>query len=183
MRLTSEDSPIRVDFLPDDVTALRGRIGLTFAPGKKDSRWNRDLRTDLDRLHDEFGISLLVCLLEDFEFEDLEIPDYEAEVARAQMELYRYPIRDMSVPSSLQETQLTVAHILDRARRGKNVAIHCWGGLGRTGLVAACCLVALGQSAKESIALVRTDRSRAVQTTDQKKWVVKFEGLLKRSRG
>ena len=32
---TSTTDPIRVDFVPADVTGLPGRIGMTFAPGKK----------------------------------------------------------------------------------------------------------------------------------------------------
>ncbi len=55
MKPTSGDSPIRVDFLPDDITGLRGRIGLTFAPGKKDWHWDRSLPVDLQGLHDELG--------------------------------------------------------------------------------------------------------------------------------
>ena len=49
---TSESHPIRVDWLP---LPWRGRVGLTFAPGKHaDSymgfRWTRDLDMDLARL-------------------------------------------------------------------------------------------------------------------------------------
>lgn len=31
---TSESHPIRVDYVPADAVGLRGRIGMTFAPGK-----------------------------------------------------------------------------------------------------------------------------------------------------
>ena len=175
MKQTSEDSPIRVDFLPDGVTSLPGRVGLTFAPGKKDWHWDRCLEADLTRLHDELGVSVLVCLLEAFELDELHMSGYEPAVSRAGMALYRLPIRDVSVPTSLQDTQRTVAYILGRARAGENVAIHCRGGLGRTGLVAACCLVALGRGARESIALVRNTRENAVETTEQARWVEEFE--------
>jgi hypothetical protein len=41
-----------------------------------------------------------------------------------------------------------IAGILHIARGGGLVAIHCWAGRGRTGLVTACCLVALGLEAR-----------------------------------
>jgi len=74
----------------------------------------------------------------------------------------------------MQDTQRTVTYILDRARAGENVAIHCRGGLGRTGLIAACCLVALGQGARESMARVRKARANAVETPEQEDWMEEF---------
>ena len=75
---TSESHPIRVDFLPQQALELPGRLGLTFAPGKKtdetDGRWERDLETDLQRLRDEYGVEALVSLMEHNEYSDLQDP-------------------------------------------------------------------------------------------------------------
>jgi protein-tyrosine phosphatase len=49
------------------------------------------------------------------------------------------------------------------------------GGLGRSGTVAACCLVAAGMSPEAAIAAVRTARGpRALETIAQENFVVTF---------
>ena len=62
---TSATHPLRVDFVDAEELKLPGRLGLTFAPGKKQRHaqtgsWDRDLETDLRVLRDEFGTDLLV---------------------------------------------------------------------------------------------------------------------------
>jgi len=42
--------------------------------------------------------------------------------------------------------------------RGTGVVVHCFGGIGRTGTVAACTLRLLGRSADEAIAIVEARR-------------------------
>jgi protein-tyrosine phosphatase len=54
------------------------------------------------------------------------------------------------------------------------VVVHCWGGLGRSGTIAAACLVARGAGAEEAIAAVRAARPGAVQTAAQELFVADF---------
>lgn len=72
---TSLSHPLHIASLP--VGARGGRIGVTFAPGKKQAvamtgSWNRDLDLDLRTIRG-WGASTLVTLLEPFEFDELEI--------------------------------------------------------------------------------------------------------------
>jgi ADP-ribosylglycohydrolase len=71
-----------------------------------------------------------------------------------------------------------VTCILDAARAGANVIIHCRGGLGRSGLAAACCLVALGHSANDAIRAVRAARRGAIETEAQEAFVARFAAGL-----
>jgi atypical dual specificity phosphatase len=50
---------------------------------------------------------------------------------------------------------------------GTKVAVHCGAGLGRTGTLVACYLVALGLSADEAIAQIREVRPGSVETQAQ----------------
>ncbi|GGA24857.1 hypothetical protein CYANOKiyG1_40520 [Okeania sp. KiyG1] len=59
-------------------------------------------------------------------------------------------------------------------KEGQIVVIHCKAGLGRTGTVAACCLVALGYSAVEAIAKVRQTRQYTIKTKQQENFVFRF---------
>ena len=66
---TSETDPLRVRLPPSTACPLPGRIGLTFAPGKKDAgaNWHRNLEADIARLVEHCKTTLLVSLLEDSE--------------------------------------------------------------------------------------------------------------------
>lgn len=53
---------------------------------------------------------------------------------------YRFPIRDVSVPCR-QTLVYDVSEVIkDVLSRNGQVYLHCWGGIGRTGTVAACLL-------------------------------------------
>jgi hypothetical protein len=76
---TSETDPIRVCAIPADLGERGGRLGVTFAPGKRATSsfgglWHRDLGADLDRLAGHFGVDVLVSLVEDDELHVLGIP-------------------------------------------------------------------------------------------------------------
>lgn len=93
---TSNSSPIRVDFLPVRTVGLAGRIGMTFAPGKKGigvtADWDRDLSTDLERLYRVYSTAILVTLLEPQEREFLHIGTLLEEAATAHLEVLELPI-------------------------------------------------------------------------------------------
>jgi hypothetical protein len=93
---TSESDPIRVDCL--DLPDMPGRIGLTFAPGKRSpGRWERDLDADLDRLVQHFGVTHLVSLIEDYELDASGIPELYRAAAQRDITVERFPIPDVSV--------------------------------------------------------------------------------------
>ena len=63
---------------------------------------------------------------------------------------------------------------------GQAVAVHCGAGLGRTGTLVACYLVAGGLSAEEAIAKVRRLRPGSIETLEQEAAVRTFEESLTR---
>jgi len=168
---TSITHPIRID----SVSAARGRIGLTFCPGKCQLQavtgaWERDLDLDLDAIRD-WGAVVLVTLVEARELEELRVGGtlMPTETAARGIEWLHLPIVDGGVPDAAFEERWRsagtwVRHLL---RRGKSVVLHCKGGLGRTGMIAARLLVELGMGGEEAIALVRRARPGAIETTAQ----------------
>ncbi len=185
--MTSETHPIYADFVPEEHTKVSGRLGMTFAPGMKTSarrrRWERELEADLRALREEYGADVLVSVLEEHEYGSYGIPELLEQDLIGGLEVLRFAIEDMNVPKEAEarEYEKLIRSIVGRMREGKNVVVHCRGGLGRTGTVAACVLVTLEDySADEAIGSVRSARRGAVQTAEQEEFVRRFEANLHR---
>ncbi|MBU1060556.1 MAG: hypothetical protein KJ804_19815 [Proteobacteria bacterium] len=50
----------------------------------------------------------------------------------------RFPIRDISVPNSTIATVKILDTIDHHIQKERMVYLHCWGGVGRTGMIAGC---------------------------------------------
>jgi protein-tyrosine phosphatase len=177
------DPPLRIDWLDADEFAdgRPGRLGLTFLPGKRGPSmrypgriYRRDLARDLETLR-LAGVRAVVLLVEDHELERWGDP---AIVDRAHMvgiTVDRYPIPDGSAPPSTDAVDAMLGG-LDLARDDGDAVVACMGGVGRTGTVAACALVAAGSSAARAIARVREVRHpTAVETAGQVAFVEGYE--------
>lgn len=183
---TSESDPILVDLLPGEEVSTPGRLGMTFAPGmwanSVRGRWERDLAADMTALEKKHGAGVLVSLMEDFEYGYYGIPELLEGGSYGGLEILRFAIPDMGVPreAESQEFASFIREVISRLQAGKNVVVHCRGGLGRTGLVAACVLVALGDhDGNGAIQVVRRARRRTVQTEEQAEFVRRF-GVMER---
>ena len=70
----------------------------------------------------------------------------------------RMPIRDMSTPTTELMAQILSA-IETEIAAGRPVYFHCWGGIGRTGTVAACWLVQEGHTCDAALQRIRELRA------------------------
>lgn len=64
----------------------------------------------------------------------------------ATIEYHRFPIRDRSLPESLDHMYGVLDVLRDNEERGRISAVHCRGGIGRTGMVIGCWLVDSGHA-------------------------------------
>lgn len=168
------DPPIRVDWV--DSSDLRdgrpGRLGMTILPGKHGASvlypgriYRRDLETDLATLR-ATGIEVLLLLVEDGELERWGDPAIVARALEAGLTVERHPLADGTAPHTAEEMDRLLAG-LNRARSAGDTAVACMGGVGRTGTVAACALVAAGWTADAAIGRVRAIRHPTAVETDQ----------------
>ena len=154
-------------------SATHGRIGITFCPGKHDraaatGAWARDLAIDLDAIAD-WGARLVLTLVEPAELVALKVPNLGQEVERRGMSWRHLPIVDYSVPDAAFEQAWLVdgSEIRTFLRDGRDVVVHCKGGLGRAGMIAGRLLVELGMPPDDAIRMVRRARQGAIETPSQ----------------
>ena len=163
-----------------DVSAgpILGRVGITSCPGKYDQHamsgyWDRDLAIDLDAIQD-WGAAAVVTLLEPKELVLLRVEHLGEEVNRRRMLWFHLPIADVSTPDDGFERNWDLAGDALRTllRIGRDVLVHCRGGLGRAGTIAARLLTELGMEPAIAISRVRAVRPGAIETQDQEKYVL-----------
>jgi protein-tyrosine phosphatase len=89
------------------------------------------------------------------------------------------PIGDCSVPtlSFEKDWEKHGKEIRSLLRSGGDVVVHCKGGLGRAGMIAARLLVELGMSPDQAIREVRRARKGAIETSDQEALITRTKAI------
>jgi protein-tyrosine phosphatase len=118
------------------------------------------------------GLDVVVSLLEQEEAAQLELTN-EAAVARSKgIQLISFPIPDRGVPASMPAALGLLRSLAKALEQGKNVAVHCRQGIGRSGLIATALLVTSGIGVEKAIEIVSTARGQAIpETPAQLEWV------------
>lgn len=150
---------------------------MTVLPGKRGQSerypgrvYRADLERDLAALSGA-GIERLILLVEDAELARWSDADLVERAAEFGVTVDRHPMPDGSPPSSMAEMDEILRSLVDE-RGTSDVAVACMGGVGRTGTVAACALVAAGWEPDAAIARVRELRHpMAVETDAQERFV------------
>jgi protein-tyrosine phosphatase len=172
--MTAGDGPLHIDWLAADLfgDGAHGRLGMTVLPGKHGASvrypgrvYRRVLEDDLGMLA-AAGVRSLVLLVEDHELARWGDPAIVDRAGRHGIDVLRVPVADGRAPRRAVMDQL-LADLA--ARRGAgDVVIACMGGVGRTGMVAACALAQAGMAPDDAIAAVRVVRHpEAVETAVQ----------------
>lgn len=151
---------------------------MTFCPGKKQrhskfgSWWDRDLAVDLEAIR-AWGAFGLITLMEDHELADLRVANLGAACKAHGLEWLHMPIVDGAAPDQrflFTWSKLSSA-LAKQLSSGASVVIHCKGGLGRTGTLAALLLQEAGVDPREAMALVRSARPGAIETIEQEEFL------------
>ncbi len=91
------------------------------------------------------------------------------------IEVINNPVQDFSAPGH-GAFDTAIRMVINQAKRGKNIAIHCHAGIGRTGMFMACLARELwGWDAEQAIAWVRTFIEGAVESEFQVKFVEEYK--------
>ena len=175
---TSLTHPLKIDAMP----CGGGLLGMTLCPGKQvesnfGGRWERDLDLDMSAIVD-WGASTLVSLMEEHEFSRFEVPNLGDVAEKAGLEWHCIPIRDQYAPDERFERLWAYSgHVLrGRLAAGERIVVHCRGGLGRTGTIAARLLIESGVTPEEALRRVREARPWTVEPR-QEPYVLQQQAL------
>ena len=156
-------------------------ICLSAFPGREHTNvFSIDLMEEFFDFLDSNRYRSLVSLVEVHEFDQfISYPKFEEKIGKRNFSWFFHPLKDMTAPDVIFRERFfeTQSHLLENLRSGKKIAIHCKGGLGRSGTIAALLLRHLGFSAEKSIELVRKSRPGAIETEEQEIFIQSNSGL------
>lgn len=79
---------------------------------------------------------------------------------------------DTQIPSNPEEyKKLAIEIVDDHLKKGRNVVVHCMGGLGRAPTFTATCLIYAGLTAEEAIKVVQKGRPDSLTLQNQRKFL------------
>jgi protein-tyrosine phosphatase len=154
----------------------RGKLAITTRPRGGD--WLNDEAS----LWRRAGIDVVVSLLEEDEAAQFELLLEGQAVEASGLQFVSFPIPDRGIPASIPHAVALLKKLGEKLDEGKNVAVHCRQGIGRSGLIAAGVLITAGMDIDEAIEVVSSARGLTVpETTKQLRWIhhLKSERLAK----
>lgn len=175
-------TPNQIDTVP--VPGSVGCMGLMPCPGVRVAEGSAGLKrhfeADLAEI-DAWGANGVLCLVEPHELKMNRVENLPHAVQSAGMWWRHLPIIDMDIPNQDFEDAWAVEgeRIRHALRIGERVAIHCYAGLGRTGMIGARILVEFGLDPKQAVTAVRQDNRRRIQTRGQLNFVRSLNSLAK----
>ncbi|WP_026793125.1 protein-tyrosine phosphatase family protein [Pleomorphomonas oryzae] len=139
-------------------------LALTACPGRKSS-----YSASLDSIV-EWAPTAVLSLIEEREF-PFGPAQFGADLSSKGIAWLRFPIRNYCTPEGNEDWPAIAGKVRDILDNKGRVLIHCWGGLGRSGMVAARLLTERGEAAVSAIHRVRQARPGAIETKAQEHWV------------
>jgi len=169
----------RIDFVNVPRLGLCDSLALSALPGCRFRENRRNLERDVATVVSR-GITDVFVLLTLPEMRKYRTPTLVQEYYKNGLTVHHYPMEDGGVPGL--DLLLTVVSVLrDLVVIGRSALVHCYGGLGRTCLVAAALLLQMDplMSPDAAILFLRNLRGpRAVQTVRQYNMIQEFRHLV-----
>ncbi|MDC0037359.1 tyrosine-protein phosphatase [Alphaproteobacteria bacterium] len=161
---------------PKDV---KGKIFLTCFPGRSGSKVSFEEDIFLEELNNFFSLNsnTVVTLVKDNEIEKLcDKKFFVQKIYSHNLKWIHMPIVDLKSPDHkfMDKWQTTKVLLKNDLIEGRNIVLHCMGGKGRTGTIAAILLIEFGEKYKEAIKIVRKKRKGAIETKEQEEFIFSY---------
>ena len=169
-------SPVH-PFTPLTINDTAGHLLFTPCPGTKEV----GLQQSLEQLAAAGAVAILTLMPQE-EMQRNAVIDLPELCAQLGLEWFHLPIEDDHAPEqpfqdAWRNAKEKIHELVDI---GKTIAIHCKGGSGRTGLVAAQILLERGLPLDEVIARVRAIRPNALQVSAHQEYVAELAQQITR---
>lgn len=153
------------------IPGIKGKLIFTPCPGTKET----SVAEALDTLK-AAGASAVITLMPKGELIANAADSMPDLCAERGLGWFHLPVADEQVPledfaTAWESSKNAIKALLVE---GKNIAIHCKGGSGRTGLIAARIMIESGIPRAEAIALVQALRPKAIQHPAHIGWINQF---------
>lgn len=172
--------PVRIDWMVSDagpLIATSGRLALSSCPGRPDL--GSSVERDVQHLVTA-GIGAVVTLVTDAEMERYGVVGLRRTLRNAKLVNLQFPVEDTLPPTDLAATQALCRRMLGLLDEGTHVLVHCIGGWGRSGTIAASLLTERGFEPAAAIAAIRKARSpRCVESHAQERFVHDYARALR----
>ncbi len=156
---------------PFDILTLDNgaQLILTPCPGTKDASLSDSLKS-----LKEAGAQVVVTMMPTTELVENQADALPSLCAELGMDWYHLPVEDGCAPETpfVQAFALQKAILLDLIESGATIVIHCHGGSGRTGLMAAILMLELGYAPAQIKAQIQHLRPKALTSPVQVSYLV-----------
>ena len=153
--------------LPYSFSGRIFRSPMPFGPYDQDSVWQSYREEEID---------LVVVLAEPQEYLVYTRRDLPEFYRSQGLDVLHLPIPDFGVPDDLVLWEKTLNSVTQAGREGKNIAVHCLAGIGRTGVFLACLAKEnLELDGERAIIWVRESVRGAMENEDQEQFVKNYQ--------
>jgi protein-tyrosine phosphatase len=149
---------------PYDILPLPNGAKFVFTPcpGTKSA----DLAESLSTLKGA-GVEAIVTMLPSEEIKALNVPTLGSDINAFNMQWFQLPVADDQSPEQdfFDAFEQAKPKLIELVEQQATIAIHCRGGSGRTGLMAAILLLEMGHSWDDVKSWVQSIRPKALTLT------------------
>lgn len=120
------------------------------------------------------GATAVITLMTTAELSEEGFQDFSSAVKAVGLDWYHLPVPDFGVPGADFEQAWDACRLelQQRLQSGDTLALHCKGGSGRTGMVAAKLMLAAGFDPEDAITAIQALRPRAFSYPAQREYIL-----------
>lgn len=120
------------------------------------------------------GLTKVLCLMEPTEMERLQLGAEESYCTHEGLEFENFPIVDHSITDP-EKLRPLAKRLLQEIKEGAHLVVHCFAGIGRTGIVSCAILIENAMSAEQAMEVVSEKRQlRVPETQEQEEFVKRY---------